>query len=87
MNKGFIIFEETWEYKWLGEEPAPQFPTFRFLAIYLTRRGIKEFPYRLYNVLRRFLTSSLKLSQVPSSKFGNHSGSKAPASRISKETL
>lgn len=84
---GFLIFEEEWEYKWMGEEPAPKFPTFRFLCIYITRKGIKEFPKRLYNVLKRFLTNSLKLTQVPSSNIGNQSGSKEPASRFSNHTL
>ena len=73
--KCFLVFEETWEYKWMGEEPAPKFPTFYFLYVYVVRKGIKEFPKRFYNVFKRFLTNSWKPKQVPSSNVGNQSGS------------
>lgn len=85
---GFLIFEEEWKYKWLGEEPAPKFPTFLFLCTYIVRKGIKEFPKRFYNVLKRFLTNTLKPSQVPPSKTGNQSGcNPMETSTFSKETL
>ena len=85
--KCFLVFEETWEYKWLGEEPAPKFPTFYFLCIYVVRKGIREFPKRFYNVFKRFLTNSWKPKQVPSSNVGNQSGDKKPASRFSNHIL
>ena len=85
---GFLFFEETWEYKWMGEEPAPKFPTFYFLYVYVTRKGIKGFLRRFYNVLKRFLTNSWKPKQVPSLKVGNQSGCKpAGTSCFSNQTL
>ena len=71
----------------MGEEPAPKFPTFYFLYVYVVRKGIKEFPKRCYSVLKRLLTNSWKPKQVPSSYVGNQSGRKKPASRFSNHTL
>jgi hypothetical protein len=86
--KGFLVFEETWEYKWMGEEPAPKFPTFYFLYVYVVRKGIKEFPKRFYSVFKRFLTNSWKPKQVPSSNVGNQIGSSpAGTPHFSNHTL
>lgn len=63
--KCFLVFEETWEYKWMGEEPAPKFPTFYFLCVYVVRKGIKEFPKRLFRVAKRLLTGQFRLARVP----------------------
>lgn len=70
----FIIDEESWEYTYKGEEPAPPFPANLALRIYLTRGGIREFPIRLYNILKRFFTCSLYFTQVPSENVGNTKG-------------
>lgn len=71
MKKGmFLVNLDNWTYQWLGEGTAPPFPHRRAarLAVYfyLKRGGLREFPKRLYNVVKRFFTSSLYLSQESS---------------------
>lgn len=71
MNKGMYIIDlDSWTYEWVGEGTAPPFPHHRAtrfaVYFYLKRAGLKEFPKRLYNVVKRFFTSSLKLSQESS---------------------
>lgn len=66
---GWIVDIERWEYTWMGEEPAPQFPHLQAIrwGVYFYLKGsLKGFPKRLYRVLKNVFTKSLKLSQAPS---------------------
>lgn len=83
----FIVDEESWEYIYKGEEPAPPFPSRLAFRIYLTRGGLREFPKRLYNVFKRFLTCSLYFTQVSAENTGNTNDGKPGTSLQSKETL
>jgi hypothetical protein len=69
-NKGYWIVDiERWEYMWMGEEPAPQFPhrlAIRKGVCFYLKGSLKGFPKRLYRVLKNVFTKSLKLSQAPS---------------------
>lgn len=66
----YIVDLDNWTYEWTGEGTAPPLPHHRAtrfaVYFYLKRAGLKEFPKRLYKVLRRLFTNSLKLSQAPS---------------------
>ena len=86
-NDGFwLVGLDDWEYEWVGKEPVPKFPYLRALKwviAYNLKGGdkfrFKGFPKRLYKVLKRLFTNSLKPSQAPSGKSLNKMGSKCGA--------
>lgn len=89
MDKEFFIVDlDKWTYYYRGKGPTPPFPHRHAILYYLKQGSVKEFPKRLYKVLRRLFTNSLKLSQESSEKSGNTiSGNPTDVTLTSNETL
>lgn len=68
-NKGYWIVDiERWEYIWMSEEPAPQFPhrlAIRKGVYFYLKGSLKNFPRKLFRVAKRLLTGQFRLARIP----------------------